>query len=52
LDGEFVGRTQSEHELVVDLVTGPHRLTLTDQQGLSLTATFHVVRSDTQQQNE
>lgn len=52
LDGVYIGRTQGEHRLAVDPGAGPHRLTLTDQLGRTLTAGFHCTRGKAGQTNE
>lgn len=45
MDGSFIGRTSGEHRLPVDLTTGPHRLTLTDQSGNTLHTELRATRS-------
>lgn len=44
LDGSFIGRTVGDHRLPVDLQQGTHQLTLTDQQGRTLSSCFHCTR--------
>lgn len=41
LDGVHLGRTTGDHRLSVDLSSGPHEVTLTDQQGRMLRTRFH-----------
>ncbi len=45
LDGHWLGTTLGDHHLAADLPEGPHRLTLTDQQGRSIAIPFHVERA-------
>ncbi|MBL7939062.1 MAG: penicillin-binding protein 1C [Flavobacteriales bacterium] len=44
LDGNYIGRTNGDHRIAVDLPPGSHRLTLTDQRGRTLNTTFQVDR--------
>jgi len=44
LDGEHIGTTTKEHRLAADLQHGPHRLTLTDRLGTTISTTFTVDR--------
>jgi len=44
LDGGHLGTTTRDHRLAADLPDGPHRLTLTDQRGRTLSNTFRVER--------
>ena len=45
LDGAYVGTTELDHKLAVDLEKGPHQLTLTDQQGAALQTHFQVEKA-------
>jgi len=42
LDGNYIGRTNGDHRMGVDLPPGTHRLTLTDQRGRTLSTSFQV----------
>ena len=44
LDGNYIGRTNGDHRMAVDLPPGTHRLTLTDQRGRTLNTSFEVDR--------
>lgn len=44
LDGSYIGMTSGDHRLAADLSDGPHRLTLTDDQGQHLALSFHAAR--------
>ncbi|MBL7952734.1 MAG: penicillin-binding protein 1C [Flavobacteriales bacterium] len=44
LNGSFIGRTSGDHRLTVDVQQGAHQLTLTDQQGRTLTSRFQCTR--------
>lgn len=46
LDGSFIGRTTGDHRITVVPLQGAHRLTLTDQQGRTLTTRFHCTRGE------
>lgn len=46
LDGSFIGRTTVDHRIAVDPSQGMHRLTLTDQQGRTLSTRFHCTRGE------
>lgn len=52
LDGHYTGRTVDDHRIQISPEPGTHRLTLTDQQGRSLTARFHCVRGSIGPSNE
>lgn len=52
LDGTFIGRTTGDHRMAVDPGPGPHRLTLTDQHGRTLTSRFHCTKGRTARSNE
>jgi penicillin-binding protein 1C len=47
MDGGFIGRTVGDHRLAVDIPEGAHQLTLTDQQGRTLSSRFHSTRGTT-----
>lgn len=44
LDGNYIGMTSGDHRLAANLSDGPHRLTLTDDQGQHLALSFHAAR--------
>lgn len=52
LDGTFLGRTTTDHRLVVDIPDGAHQLTLTDQLGRTLRSRFHCTRGGKAKMNE
>lgn len=52
LDGAYIGRTADDHRLQVSPGPGPHRLTLTDQHGRTLSARFQCVRGSNDRPNE
>lgn len=52
LDGSFIGRTTSDHRITVDPQQGAHQLTLTDQQGRTLTSRFHCTRGTSARNTE
>ncbi len=43
LDDDYIGRTELRHQLAIDLPPGPHRVTVVDGQGHSLSRNFVVL---------
>ncbi len=44
LNGVLIGETKGKHDLPVNLSSGPHKLTIQDEEGVQRTVSFHAYR--------